>query len=129
MKKYTAYDQKVFLAQYGEKYGKRQDGEPDWQEDFDTLEEARAWADETAAKILRDGNGYNVIKTKRGLDTIEYHEVCVDAVEFDEDGDAIGTECVYTASTLPGEVEEAARESERSYWRYLDYEADEYHGM
>ena len=129
MKKYTAYDQRVALVEYGERYEKRQDNEPDWQEDFGTLEEARAWADETAAKILRDGNGYNVIKTKRGLDTIEYHEVMVERVELDEDGDAVETECVYAVETLPPDVERAARESERSYWRFLDYEADEYHGM
>lgn len=130
MKKYTAYDQRVALVECGERYEEREaSGEPDWQEDFDTLEEARAWADERAEKLARDGEGFNVVKTAHGLDTVEYHDVRVDAVELDEDGDEVGLECVYAVSALPGEIRKAARESERSYWRYLDYSADEYHGL
>ena len=116
---YKGYIQKMCMKQQGEIYhiGPAADDYEDW-EDFDNLEDAKAWAIAKAKEMRDSGEDHKVYHTRHGLDYIEYHDYgviplfpCEDEIEFDYDND------------------EAAEESVLSYHRFLDCEDDEYFGV
>lgn len=76
---------------------------------------------------------YEIVRTKRGLDSVTYDESCVrrEIVTVGEDGyeDLLESETLHVASGLPDHVREAAHKSETSYHEYLDYQEDGYLGI
>jgi hypothetical protein len=83
-----------------------------------------------------DGKGYKVIRTRNGLDSIEYCDGRVTRllVAFDGDvldhGDDPSTKHYYQGGyhkcSLPDDVREKAMEIQSEYHRWLDYECDSY---
>ena len=127
---YKGYIQKMCMKQQGEIYhiGPAADDYEDW-EDFDNLEDAKAWAIAKAKEMRDSGDDHTVYHTRHGLDYIEYHDYGVvpffpyeDEIEFDYDNDEV-------FETIPEDVRKAAEESVRSYHRFLDFEDDEYFGV
>lgn len=92
-----------------------------------SFEEARK-AFDRAVEAWGEGV-YSIIRNKTGLDTVEYQvlEIC----EYDvvEDGELEFVEVVDSARSIPERIQMAMRESECSYWAYLDYESASYHGI
>lgn len=131
--RYVAYDQPMRMHDVGERYEtENATGEWEWYELFATVEEAKSWVDSRKAEIEARGDAYEITDTKRGLDTLEYHDLIVSKEVWDEDAEDwvfAEEDPVYAIDTVPENVREAARASERSYWKYLDYEASEYHGI
>lgn len=132
--RFTAYDQLVLMRQVGERY--ETDNERDEPEDyeiFDTEDEAAKWIDARVAQLTEDGELYHITKTRRGLDSIEYHNLAIDREVYDAEWDEWNIdddfESTHSTDTLPDEVRDAAFASERSYHKFLDYEADTYHGI
>ena len=136
--KYYAYVDGTYLAQFGERYEERNEGDGSGEsyasDYFDTLEEAIEFAEKEMANCLGwydipTDKGYKVTRTKRGLDTIEYVTAYVERCVVEElAGDILdsGDGPVWGDSTLPDKVRDAAMKAEHSYWKYLDYEDDGY---
>lgn len=79
------------------------------------------------AKNLRDENldEFTVYHAKQGLDSIEYSVWEVWEIS------GVDADCVLVGcfSTVTEEREKAIERAKRSYWDYLDYEEDSYHGV
>lgn len=119
---YAVYVADAYACQIGEKYDwGRVDGEEEEAYSGKSLEDAMSALE--AVKRERDGY-HNVIKTKRGLDTVEY---AIANVYKYVDGEYEDT--IETWESLSEEMRQKMKESERSMWAYLDYEADSYHGV
>lgn len=126
---YALYLHKVLLHQVGESYREEAVGtESQDMGVYDTEAEGLA-----ALAALKPQLEYEVTKTHRGLDSIEFDEAELhkEIVEVDERGyeDLLDSEVVASESGVTDEVMEAAYKAEQSYWKYLDYETDEYHGI
>ena len=126
---FTLYLHKALLHQVGERYCEEAMGtESQDMGVYGTEAEGLA-----ALEALRPQLEYEVTKTRRGLDSIEFDEVELhkEIVEVDEHGyeDLLDSDVVASERGVTDEIMEAAYKAERSYWKYLDYEADEYHGI
>ena len=144
--RYFAYVSRMALVEYDERYIERNEDEntgryysEDW---FETEEDAIAFVKaEMADYVDRElgGKGYKVIRTRRGLDTIEYCDGTVERHYVDADGEVIdygddpSTEHYYRdgfyESSLPDGVRNKAERIMRGYHDYLDYEADHYDSL
>lgn len=127
MKKYNVYECKTMLAQRGESYMEMRENEnaeliP---EEFDNLEDAHAFLNEITSSWDSD---YEVVRTKRGLDTIVYNTAWIEVEEYADDDPTfpIDYEDIEYVSSLPDSVLDAAMKHQREYWKYLDYEQDYY---
>lgn len=132
--RFVAYDQLMFMHGDGEKY--QTDAEHDEYEDyeyFDTEKEAAEWIKARLKQLADESDLYHITKTHHGLDTVEYHDLIIDKEVYDEDCDDWDVdpqfESGHSTTTLPDEILAKAKASERSYWKYLDYEEDTYHGI
>lgn len=127
---YQAHVVKMRMYQYDDRYMQDfADGSYEDFEAFETHEEAVAWVKATHELMVTNREDYEVTRTRRGLDHIEYHdygiipyEVVDGEVEFDYDHDEV-------IFTMPDELRDAINESERSYHRFLDHEQDHYVGV
>lgn len=121
---FCVYECKMMLAQRGESYVEMRENEnaeliP---EEFDTLEDAHAFLSDVVGSW---DNDYEIVRTKRGLDTVVYNTAWIEQEEF-EDDDLVDFLDVEYVSSLPFEVWDAAMTHQRKYWKYLDYESDFY---
>lgn len=126
MKKYVVYEDKMMLAQRDERYVEMRENKSAelFGEVFDTLDEAK----EFVKGIVESWDKpYEVVRTKRGLDTVLYKSAWVDLEEYDEDGFVVDDPItVESYDSLPDEVRDAAMKHQEGYWKFLDYEADSY---
>ncbi len=125
---YDVYDKTIVMYESDERYVEDDDHEDNYS--CDTIEEAR----ETIKSLLEGmDEPYVIHHTKRWLDSIEYHVLGIERYVWDDDIDDWEFDESYedmdAVSTLPEDVERKARESQRSYHAYLDWETDEYHGI
>ena len=130
MKKYVVYEDRMMLAQRGERYvTMREDDSVElFGEVFATLDEAKAYVTDIVGSW---GKPYEVIHTKRGLDTIVYNSAWIEVEVYNEhDGLPIDDPVTIAGfDSLPNSVREAAMNHEREYWEFLDYERDSYAGL
>ncbi len=134
--RFTANDYLVLMHSDGEKYTEenRYD-EPEDYEYFDTEAEAAEWVKARIAQLTEENDLYHITETRRGLDSIEYHALMIERDVFDPEYDEWeideSFESEHSTDTLPDEVRAAAEASQRSYWKYLDYEdnGEGYHGI
>ena len=127
MKKYNVYECRMMLAQYDERYEEMRENEnaelvP---EEFDNIEEARAFLNDVVSSWDSD---YEVVRTKRWLDTILYNTAWIEIEEYADDDPTypIDYKDIEYVSSLPDSVLDAAMKHQRDYWKYLDYERDTY---
>jgi len=141
--RYFAYVARMALVEYDERYVEHNEDEntgsyymEDW---FDTEDEAVTFVKAEMADYIDhelDGKGYKVIRTRHGLDTIEYCDGTVERHYVDEDGEVIdygddpSTEHYYKDGfyecSLPDEVCSKADRIMRGYHDFLDYQSDCY---
>ncbi len=125
---YEAYDELYTKRQFDESY--EENSETQDRVFCDTIEDARA----ELKRMLSDiSDPYTIERTRRGLDTIKYHMLGIERLYWDDAADDWEYDDTYedmdAISTLPEDVEKKARESERSYHAFLDFERDDYHGI
>jgi len=127
MKQYNVYECRVMLAQRGECYEEMRENEnaeliP---EEFDNLEDAHAFLSKVVSSWDSD---YEIVRTKRGLDTIVYNTAWIEVEEYADDDPTfpIDYKDIEYVSSLPDSVLDAAMKHQREYWSYLDYEQDYY---
>lgn len=128
---YVIYVQRMIRHQEGERYEERPEYFGQESQEVGAYKtEAEGLA---ALEAYKPELTYEIIHTGWGLDTIVFDEAELhkQTFEIDADGyeDLADSEFIAGANGIPEEVEKAAEEAKRSYWRYLDYEADEYHGI
>lgn len=119
MTTYAVTRQNVYAAQVGERYEwGREDSEAELLADGLSCEDALR----VMAEAEWDGEPYRIVHTRHGLDTVEYQTVCVE--KYDDDGafEAV----VDIRESLPEKLRDAMKRAEQSYWKYLDYEEDDY---
>jgi hypothetical protein len=131
--RFTAYDQLMLMREVGERY-QTDAARDEWEdfEEFGTEEAAAQWISDRLAKLTRDGDLYHVTPTRYGLDSIEYHELCIIREDYDPEYDEWVIVADYDGdvkTTLPDDVRDAALDSQKSYHAYLDYETNLYHGI
>jgi len=128
-KKYVVYETEMMLVQQDERYVTKRDGSVELLgEVFDTMEDALGRLNEVVGSWVKP---YEVIRTKRGLDTIVYNSAWIEVEEYDEHDEFPIDDPVTIAGfdSLPDSVREAAMRHEREYWEFLDYERDSYAGL
>ena len=119
VKRWVAFDQKMIAHQYDESYMYEMDGnEWDCWEAYRTREEALEWCDSRLNELEEVGDTHEIIKTRRGLDTLLYHELYV--MDTGESGDEDG-EYELVHSTLTPDLQERLDHAQRTYHDYLDY--------
>lgn len=118
---YSIYKQRVLRYQFGGRYEEKTEGEGQWVDDFETVEAAIA-----KAKNLRDANldEFEITRARQGLDSIEYSVWEVWQTDDEDDCTIIDA-----FSTVTDEREKAIERAEQSYWAFLDFEEDSYHGI
>lgn len=125
-KKYVVYEDKMMLAQQGERYVEMRENESAelCGEVFDTLDEAQEFLESTVNSWDKP---YEITRTKRGLDTVSYNCAWIQVEEYDDDGMLEDDPIVLESyDSLPDEVRDAAMKHQREYWKFLDYEKDSY---
>ena len=143
--RYFAHVNRMMLCQHDERYVEMDEDERtgySYQEDwFDIEDEAIAFVKREMADYIADelgGKGYKVVRTRSGLDTINYVTGQVERYLVDEDGEILdygddpSTEHHYEGhceSSLPDEVRDKAMKVQVGYNAYLDYEADGYDSL
>lgn len=111
---YCVYENRMLAHQEGDKYMHDMDGVGSPLEEFDSLEEAIAYADSYGL------DEPTIYKAKRGLDSVGYTELIVDRFDGEE------VEAVYVRSSLTDELQRKMEAHERAYWDFLDYEESYY---
>ena len=122
-KLYVVYERRMMLAQRDERYVEMPENEsaevPG--EVFGDKEDALAYLDS-----IKWDEPYEIVRTKRGLDTVIYNTAWVDE-EVLKDGYPIEDPVEVTRiKSLPDEVYRAAMKHQSDYWDFLDYEEDYY---
>lgn len=128
---YVIYVQRMIRHQVGERYEERQEYFGQESQEVGTYKtEAEGLA---ALEAYKPELTYEIIHNRHGLDSIVFDEAELhrNTLEIDADGyeDLLDSEAIASANGITEEVEKAAKEALHSYWKYLDYEADEYYGI
>lgn len=122
-KQYVVYERRMMLAQRDERYVEMPENESAelLGEVFGDKDDALAYLDS-----IKWDEPYEIVRTKRGLDTVIYNTAWVDE-EVCKDGypieDPVEVACI---KSLPDEVYRAAMKHQSDYWDFLDYEEDYY---
>lgn len=127
MEVYIVYETNMLLTERDERYEEvREHENTDLEGDvFETLEDAEAFFNEVVESW---DTPYEIIHTKRGLDTVKFKAAWIDMEEIGEDGflyDDPVNEVMYVDS-LPDEVRMAAAKHQSEYWDFLDYKRNNY---
>lgn len=122
-KKYDIFvNDRIYAAQVGERYEwDIEDTEASLVATVDSLDGAISILDD---EIMNLNGYYRVIKTKHGLDSVEYGVVSV--WSYDDEDDWCESELVEAERSLPDHVEQLMKQAEKGYWSWLDYEEDGY---
>lgn len=124
-KSYSVFVYDAYACQAGDKYvyGNHDSEEGDEVYFGTSLEDARS------AMLSSVSDGWShVIETKSGLDTVEYrHAELSEWVE--EDGELVEGIVIDRSDSLTDDMRAKMKAAERSYWDFLDYREDSYHGI
>ncbi len=127
---YAAYCRTMIMHEFDECYTVDEKESESEYIPCDTIEQARA---ELARMRSEIDDPYTIEHTKRGLDTIEFYDLGIERLYWDENIEDWDYDDAYedmdAVSTLPEEVKKRALESQRSYRAFLDWESDDYHGI
>lgn len=98
--------------------------EPEDSYEFETLDEARAKLAEIKAGWGEDS--WSIVKTRRGLDTIEYIDATIWEIEVLEDGSYGDMNPLDGEFSFPAWVEDVADRAQCEYHDFLDYKTEDY---
>lgn len=124
---YAVYADHMLLCEYAEHYIEKREHETasthEVEEVFETLGKAKAFLEEVVDSWSEP---YEIIHTKRGLDTIRYNSVWIEKETIDGDGYVMKSLTIECVNSLPDDVHDAAMKHQREYWEYLDYQRGSY---